>query len=152
MPILPDLKWERFAAAVAKGTPQAEAYKSAGFNTKFPDSAASKLARKPEVAARIRTLKSRVTDLGVSKAGAKLAIDKEWVLRELIDNAELAKIAGAWGPRNRSIELIGKELGMFGDIQPPPPPKTLEDLPSEILEQILRESSEPEPEAPQPIQ
>jgi hypothetical protein len=48
------------------------------------------------------------------------------------------------GQRNRSLELVGKEIGMFGDVQPPPPPQRLEDLPTSILEQILRECAEAE--------
>ena len=46
------------------------------------------------------------------------------------------------------MELMGKELGMFGDQPPPQPPQTLEDLPTAILEQILRESAEAEEKEP----
>ena len=89
------------------------------------------------VRSRIKELTARLTD----KAIERVAITKEWVLRELLDNAELAKADGSWAARNRSLELIGKEIGMFGDQPPPKPPQTLEDLPTEILEQILRESA-----------
>src|SRR5258706_148426 len=78
------------------------------------------------------------------------AITKEWVLRELLDNAERAKTDGSWAARNRSLELVGKEIGMFGDQPPPQPPRTLEDLPTEILEQILRESAAAEDKAEEP--
>ena len=45
---------------------------------------------------------------------------------------------------------MGKQLGMFGDQPPPQPPRTLEDLPTEILEQILRESAAAEEKAEEP--
>jgi hypothetical protein len=55
-----------------------------------------------------------------------------------LDNAELAKADGSWAARNRSLELVGKEIGMFGDQEPPKPPR-LEDLSSEDLERMLAE-------------
>jgi hypothetical protein len=84
----------------------------------------------------------------MERVSERVAITKEWVLRELLDNAELAKADGSWAARNRSLELVGKEIGMFGDVQPPPPPQRLEDLPTAILEQILRESAEAEEKEP----
>ena len=33
------------------------------------------------------------------------------VVRELLDNAELAKADGSWAARNRSLELVGREIG-----------------------------------------
>jgi hypothetical protein len=66
-----------------------------------------------------------------------VAITKEWILRELLDNAELAKADGSWAARNRSLELVGKEIGIFGDQPPPAAPTRLEDLPTSILEQNL---------------
>jgi len=56
-----------------------------------------------------------------------------------LDNAELAKANGSWAAHNGSLELVGKEIGMFGDQEPPKPPR-LEDLPTEDLERMLAES------------
>ena len=96
--------------------------------------------------ARIKELTARVTDKAIERA----AITKEWVLRELLDNAELAKADGSWAARNRSLELVGKEIGMFGDQEPAKPPR-LEDLSSEDLERMLAESiaANPPTEPPQ---
>jgi hypothetical protein len=58
---------------------------------------------------------------------------------ELLDNAELAKVDGSWKARNRSLELVGKEIGMFGDQEPPKPPR-LEDFSDEDLHRVLAES------------
>ena len=75
----------------------------------------------------------------MERVSERVAITKEWVLRELLDNAELAKADGSWAARNRSLELVGKEIGMFGDQEPAKPPR-LEDLPTEDLERMLAES------------
>ena len=140
MPVLDNIKWERFAKEVARGKTQRAAYKACGYIAKDADSAASDLANNPKVKARIKELTARVTDKAIERA----AVTKEWVLRELLDNAELAKADGSWAARNRSLELVGKEIGMFGDQPPPAAPTRLEDLPTSILEQILRESAEAE--------
>jgi hypothetical protein len=69
-------------------------------------------------------------------------VTKSWVLEKLRENAEKALEAPHGSAvANRALELLGTELGLFGDQPPPKPPQTLEDLPSQILEQILRESA-----------
>jgi len=42
-------------------------------------------------------------------------LDREFVLRELTDNALRAKEQQQWAASNRALELLGKELGMFRD-------------------------------------
>jgi hypothetical protein len=51
----------------------------------------------------------------MERVSERVAITKEWVLRELLENAALAKADGSWAARNRSLDLVGKEIGMFGD-------------------------------------
>ena len=75
----------------------------------------------------------------MERVGERVAITKEWVLRELLDNAEQAKANGSLAARNRSLELVGKEIGMFGDQEPPKPPR-LEDLSDEDIHRMLAES------------
>ena len=75
----------------------------------------------------------------VKRVSERTALSKEWVLRELVDTYESARAAGSLASANRSLELVGKEIGMFGDQEPPKPPR-LEDLPSEDLERMLAES------------
>jgi hypothetical protein len=132
MPVLENPKWEKFAKEVARGKTQRVAYKSCGGNAKDADSAASDLAHNPKIKQRIKELTVRVTDKAIERA----AITKEWVLRELLDNAEHAKADGSWAARNRSLELVGKEIGMFGNQEPPKPPR-LEDLSTEDLMRLL---------------
>jgi len=75
----------------------------------------------------------------VKRVSERTALSKEWVLRELVDTYESARAAGSLASANRSLELVGKEIGMFGDQEPPKPPR-LEDLSSEDLERMLAES------------
>ena len=74
----------------------------------------------------------------------RAALTKSWVLRELVDTYESARASGSLAPANRALELIGKELGMFGD-QPPPKPLTLEDLSTEDLMKLLALPVDDEP-------
>jgi hypothetical protein len=87
---------------------------------------------------RINELARRATNKTMERVSERTALSKEWVLRELVDTYEAARASGSLASANRSLELVGKELGMFGDVPPPPPPQTLEDLPTAILEQILK--------------
>jgi len=82
----------------------------------------------------------------MERVSERTALSKEWVLRELVDTYESARAAGSLASANRSLELVGKEIGMFGDQEPPKPPR-LEDLPSEDLERMLAESIAANPPA-----
>ena len=62
----------------------------------------------------------------------------------MVDTYESARASGSLAPANRALELIGKELGMFGD-QPPPKPLTLEDLSTEDLMKLLATPTDEEP-------
>ena len=75
----------------------------------------------------------------MERVSERTALSKEWVLRELVDTYESARAAGSLAAANRSLELVGKEIGMFGDQEPAKPPR-LEDLPTEDLERMLAES------------
>jgi len=44
----------------------------------------------------------------MERVSERTAIAKEWVIRELLENAEHAKADGSWAGRNRSLELVGK--------------------------------------------
>ena len=81
----------------------------------------------------------------MERVSERTALSKEWVLRELVDTYESARAAGSLAAANRSLELVGKELGMFGDVEPPPPWTKLEDLPTSILEQLLGQSDDEPP-------
>jgi hypothetical protein len=149
MPVLENTRWELFAKQVAAGKTYTNAYKSLKSKAKDPAKAGSALASNPEVRGRIDELARRATNKCIERVSARVAITKEWVLRELLDNAELAKADGSWAARNRSLELVGKEIGMFGDQEPPKPPR-LEDLSDEDLQRMLAESIAANPPAEPP--
>jgi len=140
MPVLSNLRWERFANNVAGGMTQVEAHKSAGFSAKHVDSAASKLAGKPEVADRIKELTARIAKATVRRVAERVAITKEIIIQELWENAQRGKdVRGGSAVTNRALELIGKEIGMFKEPEAKAPTK-LDELPQEVLESMLAEA------------
>ena len=137
MPVLRSVKEERFASSVAEGMTRAEAYKSAGYIGKDPQLRADNLCRKKEVKGRIKELTARISKRAVDRAAKKLHLTKEMVLAELWDNAQKgATVKGGSSVRNRALELIGKELGMFKDGEPEKP-LDMENLTAEQLRQLL---------------
>jgi hypothetical protein len=139
MPVLNNVKHERFANHIAGGMTQAEAYKASGFRAKHLSSAACKLAGKPQVAARIEELKGRIAKATVKRVAERVAITKETVIQELWDNVQRGKeVKGGSAVVNRALELLGKELGMFSDA-PAPLPVSIKDLPDETIRSMLDE-------------
>jgi hypothetical protein len=124
---------ERFCTLVAAGDNYTEAARlaerfeaTAGVPTPTSVFAqrGQKLASKPAVQARIAELKAAAEE----QSRAKYAVDRDWVLRKLIDNAnrsmQAEPVRDADGnptgeyrydgtTANRALELIGKEFGMF---------------------------------------
>ena len=49
----------------------------------------------------------------------RAALDREFALCELMDNALQAKQSREWSASNRALELLGKELGMFTPVELP---------------------------------
>ena len=140
MPVLANVKHERFANHIAGGMTQAEAYKSAGFRAKHLDSAASKLAKKAEVADRIQELTARISKATVRRVAERVAITKEIIIQELWENAQRGRdVRGGSAVTNRALELLGQELGMLNDPEEKLPTK-LEDLPKETLDAMLAEA------------
>ena len=54
-----------------------------------------------------------IGQFGAPPAAERVGIDEEWVLRKLRMNAVMAMRAGDRAAAARSIESIGKHLGMF---------------------------------------
>jgi hypothetical protein len=126
MGILKNPRHEHFAQLVANGVTNTEAAKTAGFSEKRAMVTGSELATRPEVIGRIAELRVMV----VERVTEKTAIDKAWVLNELIEVVKMGKAAepiiGKDGEStgevkqnlaaaNKALELIGKEFGMFID-------------------------------------
>jgi phage terminase small subunit len=128
MPALKNPKHELFAQALSKGMTLEKAHEDAGYSGNRQ--AAHKLKCRDDIQARVSELLANKVErerAANTKATEKLAISKEWVLRKLVENIEKASQAvpvnGTEGAEykyegsvvNRSLELLGKELGMFVD-------------------------------------
>jgi hypothetical protein len=111
MPVLSNARYERFAQAVARGKTQHDAYKYAGFNpnqaAKDCRSNAGKLARKPDVAARIVELQE--------KQAKRIGVTVDALIEELDDMLKLAKRVKHPAAGVGAILAKGKLLGLIVD-------------------------------------
>lgn len=130
MPVLSNPKHERFAQELAAGKPADAAYVAAGFKPNRGN--ATTLKQKQSILERVSELlaeREKLHGQATARAVERLSITKEWVLGQLVENANRAMqavpvtVGGAetgeyryeGSVANRSLELIGKELGMFID-------------------------------------
>jgi hypothetical protein len=109
--ILQNPRHEAFAEAVAKGATQTTAAKLAGYSERTACEQGSRLVRNAQIKARIEELRN----LGAAQCVAAISIDKAWVINKLVGVAEkcTSKEHYAPGAANKSLELLGKEIGMF---------------------------------------
>ena len=130
MPCLPNPRWEVSACELAAGRKRPDAYLTAGYQCKQRKQAATRAGTlfraKPEIQARVLELQKELHASSVRQAG----LDRTHVLEGLMDNHQRAMVTKAVMDRdgkptgeyvyngsvaNRSLELMGKELGMFAD-------------------------------------
>lgn len=130
MSILKNAKHEHFAQLVAGGKTPPVAYVTAGYSEAGAAQSANRLLKNADVSLRIAQLRQAVEEPSRERAIEKAAVDKAWVLQELIEIVKMAKQAepvrdsegnpiGEYkqnlAAANKSLELLGKELGMFVD-------------------------------------
>lgn len=133
MPELRQHKWEIFARFLADDHSQSESYELAGYRPSTAN--ASTLANRPEIQQRVAELREEKMARKVElQARLKLldadpddpdqvalASDEviEWtvqkVCQELWRNARLAQSVNEFAAANKSLELIGKAIGMWED-------------------------------------
>lgn len=148
---------ERFAQGLAEGKTQRDAYASAGY--KPSDANASHLQADNRVSQRVSELlaaRAARTERATEKAVEKLALTKEWVVSRLMENAERAlqrvpvldddgKPTGQWRydgmVANRSLELLGKHLGILIERREIGEPGEFERLADQELLEDLREDA-----------
>jgi len=109
--VLWNSKYEHFARLVAMGQSPAQAYIAVGYEEKTAYTCGPRLLKRPEVQARVTELQQKAAQTSIQQAG----LSREFVLRELMDNALQAKQNQEWSASNRALELLGKELGLFVD-------------------------------------
>jgi phage terminase small subunit len=114
MGVLRNIRHEAFAQAIATGHSSFKAHEIAGFS---PDRAnAGRLRHRDDISRRVDEIlaaRTKAVDKALMSAAERVGLDEEWVLRKLRMNAVMAMRAGDRAAANRSIELIGKHLGMF---------------------------------------
>ncbi len=145
MPKISNKRYELFAVGLADGKPAKIAYAEAfGCSPGAASVNASRLLQHElhglTIRARVSELREqrqKQEDMAVEKAVEKAAISRGWVLQELRENADRAKKRGQGAVVNRALELIGREIGMFGDA--PPKKIGLDDLNLEALEALAAE-------------
>ncbi len=116
MPALANVRHERFARELSGGKTASEAYELAGFKASRPN--ASRLQHQENIRQRVAELHAQGAEIAqkaTEKAAERLSVDREWVMARLKDNAVSAAAKEDYGPSNRAIELLGKEIGMFID-------------------------------------
>lgn len=111
---LPNIRWERFAQAVARGESQTKAYVTAGYS---PNPAqASRLANNQAVKRRIAHVvheSAMALHIAVEVAAKESGITKAMVIAELWDNALSAKVVRNYAASNQALALVGREFGLF---------------------------------------
>lgn len=108
MPPLANSKHEKFAQLVASGSVLSRAYTDAGYRPH--DCNASRLNRNEQVRERIMELQR--------SASESATIDAAWVLGELRTVYRASLESGRYSSAVRSLELLGKSLGLFSESEP----------------------------------
>jgi hypothetical protein len=128
MPRLDNTRHEIFAKGLVSGKTAIDAYKAAGY--KPNRSCASRLATNANLLSRVNELRADMAE--------REKLDRAWIITRLMRNAE--KENGAVS--NRALELLGKVMGIFKEIegpsqselQAPPPQAAAPASDSEVIE------------------
>lgn len=102
---LSNTRHERFVREYLLDLNATQAYIRAGYSPNGAKTSASKLLANPNVTARITNLQAHIeqqSDLSI-----------EWVLQELRATYGKATACGQHSAANKSLELLGKHLGMY---------------------------------------
>jgi hypothetical protein len=108
MPTLANPRHELFAQGLARGETQVEAFSKCGLtDSSKSQTGGHRLGKRPDIKLRVREL---LTDVSMITK-----VDKAWIVSELQKTYERATTAEDYSACNKSLELLGKELGMFID-------------------------------------
>lgn len=97
---LPSERHERFACALAEGKPAAEAYRLAGYSEKHSKQAASRLAARDDVQARVAEIRG--------EANAMSRLTKEKAMEVL---ARIARHGERASDKIRALQVLGRWCG-----------------------------------------
>lgn len=97
-------KQEAFVLAFLETGNASEAYRRSyecsGMKEASINREAKALTDNPKIASRLQVLQER--------AAAKVTLSRSWVLEQLMDNVEKAKLAADYTASNKALELLGK--------------------------------------------
>ncbi len=113
MPALKKPKYEHFAQALAQGLNQTQAAVQAGFAETDAPSRGCKLARRPEIQARVKELGPRIA----KQAEITTNISKAWVIEKLCKTMESAQADKQWSTVAKIIIEIAKVSGVYVEKQ-----------------------------------
>jgi len=113
VPALKKPKYEHFAQALAQGLNQTQAAVQAGFAETDAPSRGCKLARRPEIQARVKELGPRIA----KQAEITTNISKAWVIEKLCKTMESAQADKQWSTVAKIIIDIAKVSGVYVDKQ-----------------------------------
>lgn len=140
MPLLEDKRQEQYAKYRAKGILPTKAAVLAGYST--GSSISTKLEADEAVLVRIQELiEENVLKKEQQRAAARAsgeeigkfaAIGRAWVLRELAENAAMARLEGKFADSTAALTKIGEEFGMFKGSTDPDKPGGGNTLPSAL--------------------
>lgn len=144
VPALKIAKHEAFAQALHLGMTAPEAYVQAGYAN--APSSAYKLAKEPDVAARVEELNKMEDALAdaedslTEKVMAELInptnVSHAWLTIQLYRNCILARSLGEVGAANKALELIGKTKGLFDN----------PDIPADVRKKLKDENAATAPQ------
>lgn len=120
--MLPNPKHELIAKSLSRGASAEEACKMAGL-TGINATQANALCKRPDIVARVGELSDRLektlnTDIetieGMEPDDVRKLLTENYLIKELIVSIKLSQTAGQFNATKSLIELLGKEIGMFG--------------------------------------
>ena|SRR3990167_2463152 len=116
MPLLNNTKHESLAMYLAQGLSKKESGVKAGYKETSASAQVCQILKDEKTGVKRRV--KEIQEQGLERTVEHVAIDKAWVLSRLVAIAETCIATKQHSPANKSLELIGKELGMFQDVIP----------------------------------
>ena len=151
MPILKDTRREKFAAGIAAGMTQTDAYRKAGYKSKSPRQAAHGIFTNPDVKARVRELSAEIAE----RFKETTVITQAWVVTELVKNYRRS-MGDDWMPavgRRKAkqytwnptaainlLRMLGNHVGMWQGNEGPVNPNAGDAKMYELLQRMKRAS------------
>lgn len=117
-----DSRFDAFARLLSQGLSQRRAYNDSGFLKN--EYSVPALAKHPEIKKRVASYLNQRLDKHEHEDIPKgmdlpsmYSLTAEWVLEHLMQNAKTAMENGSHAAANKSLEMLGQHIGLFGGTQ-----------------------------------